>query len=90
MCPIFDGSKLTDFEKCEKNHLPPTNMDLKDYSILDASFQIVLHWIILAFLGQAFTKQSFLVKQNDTHIVPSLGNLWFIDRTLSRISAKEP
>ena len=35
MCPSFDGSVLTDFEKYE-------NMDLKDYSILGAYLQIVL------------------------------------------------
>ena len=42
MCPIFDGSMLTDFEKYEKNHLAPINIDLKDYWILGTSLQIVL------------------------------------------------
>ena len=42
MCRIFNGFVLTDFEKYEKNHLAPINMDLKDYSILGASLQIVL------------------------------------------------
>ena len=47
MCPIFDGSVLTDFEKYEKNYLAPINMDLKDYSILGAYLQIVLLWIAI-------------------------------------------
>ncbi len=42
MYSIFDGSVLTDFEKYEKNHLSPINMDLEDYSILVSHLQIVL------------------------------------------------
>ena len=42
MCPIFDGSVLTDFEKYEKNDLAPINIDLNIYSIFGAALQIVL------------------------------------------------
>ena len=47
MCPIFDDLVLTNFEKYEKNHFAPINMDLQDYSISGAYLQIVLVWITI-------------------------------------------
>ena len=47
------------FWKIWKNHLGPLNMDLKDYSILDAFFKTVLPWIII------FLRQSFNITDQD-------------------------
>ena len=42
------------FWKIWKNHLAPINMDLKDYSILGASLQIVLPWITIFSVAYCF------------------------------------
>ena len=49
------------FWKIWKNHLAPINMDLKDYSILGASLQIVLPWITILLVTSYLNTQTYCI-----------------------------
>ena len=69
-----------------KNHLAPINMDLKDYSILCASFQIVLLWITIPIVSHSIPA----FHSNSQHPI-AFYNLLFTDSlfTFLRLNANK-